>query len=77
MDVLESSARKNIVLNEQIPVHIVYITAWTDNNGVVHFRNDVYKQDRILAKALKERPYQLWNHISDDETSFSDDLALF
>lgn len=55
LDLLQSSARKNIFLNEQIPVHLVYITAWADNDGVVHFRNDVYEQDRILDNALKER----------------------
>jgi len=77
LDLWESSALKNIFLNEHIPVHLVYITAWADNNGVVHFRNDVYKQDRILAKALKERPHQPWKLIIDDETSFSDDIVVF
>jgi murein L,D-transpeptidase YcbB/YkuD len=56
LDLFESSERKSIFLNEQIPVHLVYITAWADNDGVVHFRNDVYGQDRILYIALKERP---------------------
>ena len=69
LDLWKSSTRKNIYLNEHIPVYLVYITAWADNNGVVHFRNDVYKQDRILANALKERPDQFWKLIVDDETS--------
>jgi len=56
LDLFESSARKNIFLNEQIPVYLVYITAWADNDSVVHFRNDVYEQDRILYIALKKRP---------------------
>ncbi|MFO7971637.1 MAG: L,D-transpeptidase family protein [Desulfobacterales bacterium] len=56
LDLFKSSERKNIFLNEQIPVHLVYITAWADNGGVVHFRNDVYEQDRILDNALKEPP---------------------
>lgn len=56
LDLFESAACKNIFLNEQIPVHLVYITAWAGNDGVVHFRNDVYEQDRILYIALKERP---------------------
>jgi murein L,D-transpeptidase YcbB/YkuD len=77
LNLLESSARKNIFLNGQIPVYITYITAWEDSNGVVHFRNDVYKQDRILYNALKERPCQFWKLIVDDETSSSDDLAVF
>ncbi|MBW2406110.1 MAG: L,D-transpeptidase family protein [Deltaproteobacteria bacterium] len=77
LDLLESSARKNIFLNEQIPIYITYITAWEDSNGVVHFRNDVYKQDRILYNALKKRPCQFWKLIVDDETSFSNDLVVF
>jgi murein L,D-transpeptidase YcbB/YkuD len=56
LDLFESSTHKNIFLNEQIPVHLVYITAWADNDGVVHFRNDVYEQDRILDNALNEPP---------------------
>ena len=77
LDLFESSERKSIFLNEQIPVHLVYITAWADNDGVVHFRNDVYEQDRILYVALKERPNQFWKFIVDDETSFFDDLDVF
>jgi len=76
LDLLESSRRKNIFLNEHVPVYIVYITAWADNNGVVHFRNDVYKQDRILANVLKEQPYQFWKLIFDDQTS-SEDPGVF
>jgi len=77
LDLFESSERKSIFLNEQIPVHLVYITAWADNDGVVHFRNDVYEQDRILYAALKERPNQFWKLIVDDETSFFDDVDVF
>ncbi len=76
LNLLGSSRRKNIFLNEHVPVYLVYITAWADNNGVVHFRNDVYKQDRILASALKERPYPFWKLIFDDATS-SEDLSVF
>jgi len=77
LDLLKSSARKNIFLNEHIPVHIVYFTAWADNNGGVHFRNDVYKQDRILAKALKAQPHQLWKLVINNEVFISDDLMVF
>jgi len=77
LDLLKSSARKAISLNEHIPVHLVYITAWVDNNGGVHFIKDVYKQDRRLANALKKRPYQLCKLIIDDGTYFSDDPLVF
>jgi murein L,D-transpeptidase YcbB/YkuD len=77
LDLFKSSARKTISLNEHVPVHLVYITAWADNNTVVHFIKDVYKQDRRLANALKKRPYQFCKLIIDDGTSFSDDLLVF
>jgi L,D-transpeptidase YcbB len=77
LDLLKSTARKTISLNEHVPVHLVYITAFADNNGVVHFIKDVYKQDRRLDNALKKRPYQFCKLIIDGGTSFSDDLLVF
>ncbi len=41
-----------VTLSEKIPVHIVYWTAWADEGDVVHFRSDIYRRDRSLAKAL-------------------------
>ncbi|HSQ83313.1 MAG TPA: hypothetical protein VLM43_01215, partial [Desulfobacterales bacterium] len=77
LDLLKSSARKAISLNEHVPVHLAYITAWVDNNGTVHFIKDVYKQDRRLANALKKRPYQFCKLTIDDGTYYSDDLLVF
>src|SRR3990172_10370589 len=45
-----------IPLDEPIPVHILYWTAWVDDKGTVHFREDVYERDNPLAMALKEPP---------------------
>jgi murein L,D-transpeptidase YcbB/YkuD len=36
-------------LARPIPLHIVYMTAWVDEQGVVNFRNDVYKRDRKVS----------------------------
>jgi murein L,D-transpeptidase YcbB/YkuD len=34
-----------VKLVRPIPLHIVYMTAWVDEQGIVNFRNDVYKRD--------------------------------
>lgn len=35
-------------------VHLLYWTAWVDNQNGVHFRKDIYQRDLLLAKALSE-----------------------
>ena len=53
IDGVVSSGKRTVVkLNEKIPVHIAYLTAWVNKDGSVHFRRDVYGRDKILAKAL-------------------------
>ena len=43
---------KWIKLKEQLPVFIVYFTAWAGEDGTVHFRDDVYGHDRALEQAM-------------------------
>lgn len=40
------------VLKNKIPVYIGYFTAWVDNEGVIHFYDDVYHRDDRLATML-------------------------
>lgn len=42
-------------LKEKIPVYIGYFTAWVDNDGTIHFYNDIYKRDELLASMLFEK----------------------
>jgi murein L,D-transpeptidase YcbB/YkuD len=51
------SARSRVVyLKEPVPVHLLYWTAWVDEDGVVNFRKDIYRRDPPLDLALRQRP---------------------
>lgn len=39
-------------LKEKIPVYIGYFTAWVDDEGQIHFYDDVYKRDKRLAQLI-------------------------
>ena len=41
---------RRVELETPIPVHLTYITAWVDEKGLLHFRDDVYARD---AKRLE------------------------
>ena len=48
------NARKErrVNLKQKLPVYIVYFTSWVDQNGVLHFRDDVYGRDERLRQEL-------------------------
>ena len=45
---------ENVKLKKPVPVHFVYVTAWSNGNGVVHFRPDIYNQDGAAALRVAE-----------------------
>jgi murein L,D-transpeptidase YcbB/YkuD len=55
-EILERGERKVVPLNRTVPVHLLYWTAWVEENGTVHFLKDIYHRDEPLSKALMERP---------------------
>lgn len=50
---MEATTTTKVDLETHIPVHLAYFTAWQDENGRTHFREDIYKQDQRLDKALR------------------------
>ena len=47
-----------------VNVHIVYLTAWVDEEDVLNFRNDVYGRDEKLDKALRKKAVTISASIS-------------
>jgi murein L,D-transpeptidase YcbB/YkuD len=50
--VVGTDAEQTIVLDEKVPVHLLYWTAWSTADGLVHFRRDVYDRDAAVRSAL-------------------------
>ncbi|MEZ5933094.1 MAG: L,D-transpeptidase family protein [Alphaproteobacteria bacterium] len=50
--------RQVVALERSLPVDITYLTAWVDENNNIHFRDDVYGRDAMLANALNVQ--QTW-----------------
>lgn len=49
---LSTGQESTLNLEQNVPVHIVYRTAFTDARGNVHFRGDVYGRDKKIMDAL-------------------------
>ena len=52
MYLARNKKRKSIVLDQPIPIHITYMTSWTDEHGKTHFRSDIYQRDSKIAAKL-------------------------
>ncbi|MDO6561822.1 L,D-transpeptidase family protein [Amphritea sp. 1_MG-2023] len=42
---LTTEQTQEIYLKQPVPVHITYWTAWVDQQGILHFRDDIYHRD--------------------------------
>ncbi len=49
---MNSGKEKTVMVKKPIPVLIYYYTAWVDDNGLLHFRDDIYNHDTPLAQRL-------------------------
>lgn len=48
-DVISTKKNKRIYLTKPVDVHIVYFTAWVDDNNVLQFRPDIYDVDSKVS----------------------------
>lgn len=53
--ILDAGQRRVVPLTFRIPVHLLYMTAWVEEDGTLQFREDIYERDRMLDKALRQR----------------------
>jgi L,D-transpeptidase YcbB len=59
---MSSGNERHVKLAEPVPVHIVYQTAWVDDDGTLRFAKDVYDHDaRHLALLAPSRAAPLGN----------------
>ena len=47
---------QRIDLKENVPIYLLYYTAWVGDNGFVQFRHDVYKRNRKITASIDIDP---------------------
>ncbi|HHH19180.1 MAG TPA: hypothetical protein ENK86_01520, partial [Campylobacterales bacterium] len=50
--ILQGKTKTQLNLSQHVPVHIVYLTAWVNSDGLLHYRNDVYNYDTKQTRAI-------------------------
>lgn len=51
-NLIQRKKRKTLKFAQPIPIHITYMTAWVNEQGIVNFRPDIYKRDSQIASNL-------------------------
>ncbi|XWN33213.1 MAG: L,D-transpeptidase family protein [Devosia sp.] len=51
--VIRSGQRMDLKLNKATQIKFAYITAWVNADGVVHFRDDIYRKDGVETASLQ------------------------
>jgi murein L,D-transpeptidase YcbB/YkuD len=52
---IDTLRHQTLRLPEPIPVYVLYLTSWVDDDGLVHFREDVYGREQVLAEYYPAR----------------------
>ena len=51
--ILRGKKKTQLNLSKQVPVHIVYLTAWINSDGLLHYRNDIYHYDKKQKRSIR------------------------
>lgn len=49
-----AASTKKVNFRTPLPVHLTYQTAWVDDSGVTHFREDIYNHDKRAISQLED-----------------------
>jgi murein L,D-transpeptidase YcbB/YkuD len=52
---LDEGTERSIYLPRPMPIHLLYFTAWVDDDGTIQFREDINGVDQPLARALAKK----------------------
>ena len=52
---IAENREQTVAIPEPLDVHLLYWTTWVENDGSVHFCNDIYKRDERLREALDRK----------------------
>jgi murein L,D-transpeptidase YcbB/YkuD len=50
---------KRVKLAKKVPVRLTYLTAWVDEQGRTHFREDIYEHDKAQMSAIVRKEKSL------------------
>ncbi len=53
---MQQNKEQTVGLKTPVDVILLYLTAWTDGNGRVQFRKDIYQRDAMVLNALNKKP---------------------
>ncbi|MEE9343483.1 MAG: L,D-transpeptidase family protein [Gammaproteobacteria bacterium] len=49
---VSTGKRQRIRLSKPVSVHLLYLTAWANQDGKIQFRNDVYRKDALMMAQM-------------------------
>jgi len=52
---LDEGTERSMYLPRPIPIHLLYFTAWADEDGTIQFREDINGVDPPLSRALAKK----------------------
>jgi len=52
-NILRSKKKKEVDLTRDLPIHLIYLTTWTNNKGELIFGDDIYKYDKYQERVVR------------------------